>query len=94
MRIATPKELGALVRSRRRDLGMSQAALAADALVSRRWLSDLENGKSTAEVGLTLRLLSALRLTLDISPTVPIPGAVDLDEVLRQHTRAPRTATE
>lgn len=44
---------------------MTQAQLADAAGVSRRWLSSLEAGKSTAEIGLVLRTLDALGLSLD-----------------------------
>ncbi len=62
---------------------MTQVELAAAAGVSRRWLSNLEAGKATAEVGLVLRILHALGLVLDARPTEPASGDVDLDELLR-----------
>ena len=89
MRIANPYHLGPLVSRRRRDLGMTQADVCAAAQVSRRWLSGLEGGKVTAEVGLVFRVLAVLKLTVDIAPEQPVPGLVDLDEVLREHTRQP-----
>jgi transcriptional regulator with XRE-family HTH domain len=39
--------------------GMTQTDLAARARVSRRWLSDLESGKPTAEIGLVLKVVDA-----------------------------------
>lgn len=45
MRIGSSRDLGLYVRDHRRDLGMTQAGLAAEARVSRHWLSDLEAGK-------------------------------------------------
>ena len=85
MRIGSPRDLGLYVRDRRRELGLTQAGLAAEARVSRRSLSDLEAGKETAEVGLVLRTLHALNLVLDAQPleTIP-PGGVDLDDLLRR----------
>nr|MDT0665299.1 helix-turn-helix domain-containing protein [Micromonospora sp. DSM 115978] len=84
MRIDDSAGLGRYVRERRRDLGMTQASLAVDAGVSRRWLSDLESGKSTAEFGLVLRTLQALGLVLDAKPDLLDPGDIDLDDLLRR----------
>jgi HTH-type transcriptional regulator / antitoxin HipB len=74
MRIADPYHLGPLIGSRRRELGMTQADVCAAARVSRRWLSGLEGGKVTAEVGLVFRVLAVLKLTVDIAPEQPVPG--------------------
>lgn len=52
--------------------------------MSRRWLSDLEAGKATAEVGLVLRVLHALGLTVEANRLAPDPDQIDLDEHLRQ----------
>jgi y4mF family transcriptional regulator len=85
MRIARPRDLGLYVRDRRRDLAMTQADLASAAEVSRRWLSDLEAGKTTAQIGLILRTLHAIGLVLDAHPAEAEPGDVDLDELLQRH---------
>jgi y4mF family transcriptional regulator len=71
VRIDQPRDVGNIVRGRRRELGKTQAGLAAEAGVSRRWLSDLEGGKATAEIGLILRVLRALNLLLETNPTEP-----------------------
>jgi y4mF family transcriptional regulator len=84
MRIASARDLGLYVRERRRDLGKTQTDLAAAAGVSRRWLSDLEAGKATAEIGLVLRTLDALDLLLTAQPREELKtGGVDLDDLLR-----------
>ena len=62
---------------------LTQADLAAYAQVSRRWLSDLEAGKPTAEVGLVFKVLHALDVALDASPVEWGLGDIDLDDVLR-----------
>ena len=62
---------------------MTQTDLTAVAGVSRRWLSDLEAGKATAEIGLVMKTLHALGLVLEASPYEPGPDHVDLDELLR-----------
>jgi HTH-type transcriptional regulator / antitoxin HipB len=83
MRLNNVRDLGLYVRDRRRRLGLTQAELAASAQVSRRWLSDLEAGKATAEVGLVFKVLHALGLAVDVSPVEFGPGDIDLDDLLR-----------
>ena len=80
MRIGSTRDLGLYVRENRRAAGLNQTDLAGRAAVSRRWLSDLESGKSTAEVGLVLRLVAALGMYTDLRPE-PTPE-VDLDALL------------
>jgi transcriptional regulator with XRE-family HTH domain len=86
------KDLSALVRGRRRDLGLSQAELAAKANVSRQWISAFELGRPGSELGLILRLLEALKLRLSVDPVEQAqpdrrapPDAVDLDALLEEH---------
>jgi HTH-type transcriptional regulator/antitoxin HipB len=81
MNIRTASDLGALVRDRRGAQGLSQEALALRAGVSVRWLKAFEAGKSTAEIGLVLRTLGALGLTLSVVDA-PGPTGVDLDDML------------
>jgi len=84
MRITKAHDLGRYLRERRRDLGKTQAEIAASAGVSRRWLSDLEAGKPTAEIGLVIKTLYALDLVLQVVPAEDIkPAGVDLDDLLR-----------
>jgi y4mF family transcriptional regulator len=63
------RDVAAAVRGRRQDLGMSQVELARRAGVSRKWISEFESGKSTAEFGLVLRVLDALALSLELRET-------------------------
>src|SRR5215813_15442294 len=90
MRLNNTRDLGLYVRDRRRRLGVTQADLAASAQVSRRWLSDLEAGKPTAEVGLVFKVLHALTVALDVTPLEYGPGDIDLDEVLRARGQTSR----
>jgi len=66
MRIRNALDLGHYVRDRRKAAGLSQAALATKSGVSRRWLSDLEAGKATVEVGLVFHVIAALDLFVDV----------------------------
>lgn len=77
MRIGNARDLSLYLRARRRAMGLSQSALAAKAGVSRRWLSDVESGKPTVEVGRVFSLLYALDLDMNLDE-VP-PSDFDLD---------------
>ncbi|GID30221.1 helix-turn-helix domain-containing protein [Paractinoplanes brasiliensis] len=68
MRLSNADDLGVYLRERRHAASMTQAQLAARARVSRRWLTDLEAGKATAEVGLVFRVVAALGLFIDVRP--------------------------
>lgn len=87
MRLDNARNLGEFVRSERRRQGMTQTRLCAAAQVSRRWLSDMEAGKPTAEIGLVFRVLHALGQMLLAAPVVRGPDAVDLDEVLLDYAK-------
>jgi HTH-type transcriptional regulator/antitoxin HipB len=86
--IRSIRDLAAAVRGRRRDLGWSQSDLATKARVSRKWISEFEAGKSRAELGIVLRVLDELGLTIDVRDRVRLraaKNAVDLDGVLERH---------
>jgi transcriptional regulator with XRE-family HTH domain len=68
MPIASVHQLAAAARARRIELGLSQAALAGRARVSRWWVTEFESGRSRAELGLVMRLLDALELDVDLTP--------------------------
>ncbi len=65
MRIKTVETLGELVRDQRKQRGWSQSRLAEKVGVSRLWVGQFENGKETVELGLVLKTLRALDLSLD-----------------------------
>ncbi len=75
-RIRTPKDMGALIRDRRRSLRMDQAALAVRVGVSRQWVLEVEKGKPRAAMGLVLRTLEALGVALLASDQ---PGSKQAD---------------
>ncbi len=62
--LRTPSDIGALIRARRRELGLGQAELAEIAGVSRLWINQVEGGKPGAGLGLVLRTLAALGIEL------------------------------
>lgn len=61
--------LGEMVRIRRHMLKLSQQQLADRAGVGRRFVSDLENGKATVELGRVLSACHVLGLTLTLQAT-------------------------
>ncbi|MCC5951001.1 MAG: helix-turn-helix transcriptional regulator [Acidimicrobiia bacterium] len=80
--IRTPRELGLAIRRARSDRSWTQAELAERARVGRPWLSELEGGKRTAELGRVLAVLEALQLTVTLVPAETGLGKVDLDDLL------------
>lgn len=59
-------DVGSIIRSRRRALGLRQEDLALAAGTGRRLISEMERGKGTAEVAAVLRVLQALGLSLAV----------------------------
>lgn len=64
MQIRTASDIGALIRDQRKNQKLDQAELAKKVGVNRRWVLEVERGKPRAEVGLVLKTLDALGLTL------------------------------
>lgn len=64
IKILDTKILGEIVRKHRKSMGLSQAGLAGVCNVGKRFLSDLENGKSTVEFTKVLQVLQGLGLEL------------------------------
>lgn len=85
--IRTINDTANAIRGRRMDLGLSQSELARRAGVSRKWISEFEGGKPSAEFHLVLRVLDAvgLRLAVDTTPDADHGAAIDLDALLEKH---------
>lgn len=66
---------------------MTQAEFAAEIGVSRKWLSEVENGKTTVELGLVLTVFRKLGLDL-VAAERPRPP-FDVDAALRSLTDQP-----
>ena len=60
-------EIGLLIRKKRIELGMTQYRLANVSGVGTRFISELENGKPTAQLGKVLDMLHVLGLDMSIS---------------------------
>lgn len=61
-------ELGARLRQRRRELGLSQLDLADVVGVNRRVIGELERGKGTIRLEIALRTAEALGLDVRLDP--------------------------
>lgn len=66
MKIKDSKTLGAAIRARRKELGYTQADLSEFTGFSISFISDLERGKKTAEIGKTLILIQLLGMDIKI----------------------------
>ena len=75
--IKTPAQLGALIKARRTELNIDQVTLAEKARVSRNWLMEIEKGVPGASVGVVLRVLAVLKVSL-VSQPADTPERVSL----------------
>lgn len=92
MKTKTVRDVAALARKRRRELGLAQAELAAAVGVGREWIIDFEKGKSTVEWGLVFRTLKELGLEIALAESRQIPPSNaedDLTAVLERGRRHP-----
>ncbi|MFE4194520.1 helix-turn-helix transcriptional regulator [Paenarthrobacter sp. NPDC056912] len=81
--IDTHAAVGATVRARRRERGLSQQSLAEASGVSRKFLVDLEAGHERAELGKTMAVFHAPGLSLTASD--PMPRGSDYDPARRDY---------
>ena len=65
-RVATAADIGMAVRKKRKEDGLTLADTASLCGVGYRFMSDLENGKETAQIGKVLKVLTALGLEMII----------------------------
>ena len=67
-RTVTPSDIGAIVRTARKDAGLRQHELAGAAGVGVRFIVELEAGKPTAQIGKVLQVLASLGCSVEIVP--------------------------
>jgi y4mF family transcriptional regulator len=65
-KVSNAKELGALVRQRRKQAGLTLKDAAGMAGVGIRFLSELERGKPTLQLGLVIEVLQLFGLELHV----------------------------
>jgi y4mF family transcriptional regulator len=63
----TPEEMGKIIKKERKAMGLTQADLALTSGTGMRFISDLENGKPTCQIGKTLTVLKTLGMRLTLS---------------------------
>jgi len=92
--LRTPADIGALLRAKRRELNMDQATLAESIGASRLWVSQIERGKPGANIGLVLRALSVVGITVvgideKVTKSLEIPSddwapTIDINAIINQ----------
>lgn len=64
--VRSPQDLGTVIAARRKARGYSQQEFADLAGVGRRFISEVESGKPTAEIGKILQVLTALGIDVHL----------------------------
>ncbi len=64
--LRTVEQLGAAIRLRRKEKGLTQSELAQLLGAERKWVINLEGGNSKAEIGLVLRAIEALNMRVSL----------------------------
>lgn len=67
-KIKSSNDIGRAVRKKRKEDGLTLADASALCGVGYRFLSDLENGKPTVQLGKTLQVIAGLGLEVRIDP--------------------------
>ena len=67
MKVGNSKDFGAAIRNRRKELGYTQSYIARISGFSVSFISDLENGKTTAELGKAVFLANLLGMDVEVS---------------------------
>lgn len=71
----TPTEIGAIIRTTRKALGVTQRDLALTSGTGLRFIIELEKGKETCELGKALRVLHTLGIEMMLSPPLTVTKA-------------------
>lgn len=66
----TSKQIGAIVKQVRKDLDVTQADLALTSGTGLRFIIDLENGKTTCQLGKALTVIQTLGINLVLTPPI------------------------
>ncbi len=76
MVVSNAVELGAIVRAKRVEYGLSQSDLAELVGTTRQWLSRFEQGNNDVSLAIVFEILSALDIELTARTDAPAPGAL------------------
>ena len=80
--VRSRRELGQLLRVMRKQRHLTQAELATLVGVSRRWVVQVENAKTSADLGTLLRALGVLEAELCVRPRRESPAAKEIDKII------------
>jgi transcriptional regulator with XRE-family HTH domain len=72
-KISSPQDIGHLIKLKRKEVGIKQEVAAGISGVGTKFLSQLENGKETAELGKTLQVLRKMGLYVFVYPRSATP---------------------
>jgi HTH-type transcriptional regulator/antitoxin HipB len=64
----TPATIGQLIRDTRKELGITQKALALTSGTGLRFIIELEKGKETCEIGKVLTVLQTVGIKIALTP--------------------------
>ena len=73
MKYATT-DIGKLIRETRKKLGVTQKALALTSGTGPRFITELEKGKETCEIGKALTVLNTLGIKMTLTPPAVTAG--------------------
>ena len=73
------KKIGIIIKEARKSQKLTQAELALAANVGTRFLVDIENGKTTAQIGKVIDVCLALGLKIDIQYSFKISSEVNFE---------------
>lgn len=62
----TPRTIGELIKTRRKSLGVTQKELALTSGTGLRFISEVEKGKSTSQLGKVLTVLQTLGIKIEL----------------------------
>jgi len=74
----TPKQIGELIKSVRKQMGATQKDLAMTSGTGLRFIIELERGKPTSQIGKVLTVLNTLGVTMSLTPPVAARKVVDV----------------
>jgi len=74
MNINNAEQIGKAIRTRRKDLKITQKELAMACGTGLRFIVELEKGKPTCQIGKILQVLRALGFVIDVRPNAENKG--------------------
>lgn len=87
MRVRSRKEFGLLLRDYRKKRRMTQAELAESIGVSRRWVVQVEQGKTSPDLRLVFKALRSVGAEIRIRPRRLSPAAREVNDLVNSRRR-------